>query len=101
MTEAEQEAIKAASRAMDRPKPTGRYENVTGRTTRRNSTMTSMKLGCHPDQVQEFREDARANGFTAIDFNSEGDCILPAFGDQRKKYAEFRGMPECQGRGGY
>lgn len=66
-------------------------------TSVRYETMTSDALSCHPSQAAEFNNMARQAGFTGVSFDKNGDCKLPAFGKQRKRYLEFRGVHERNG----
>lgn len=66
-------------------------------TSVRYETMTSDALSCHPSQAAEFNSMAQRAGFTGVTFEKNGDCKLPAFGKQRKRYLEFRGVHERNG----
>lgn len=65
----------------------GRYfsSNVWGR------GMVSDALGIHPEQVKEFNEKAKAEGFTGIHFDKDGNCHIESR-KERKRYCQFRGV---------
>ncbi len=65
--------------------------------------LVSEGLGVMPRQVQWFREDAAKHGFTGIDFNAKGQCIISDRGDRgRRGYLKHRGLHDedgCYGDG--
>ena len=67
------------------------FDNRIG-TSKRTEIMVSDGLSCHPSQAQEFNEIAHKAGFSAVQFDKNGDCHIPAFGRERKRYMRFRGV---------
>ena len=62
------------------------------------SPLVSVAAGCHPDQVDEFNKKAKADGFSGVSFNHEGDALFDSRG-QRSKYLKHINM--CDRDGGY
>lgn len=85
----------------DEPAPHYGKENVT-RASRRCGTnvwstgLTSDASGVHPSQVQEFREDARARGFTGVDFTPDGTTVFSSR-KERAGYLKMRGLIDRDG----
>ena len=42
--------------------------------------LVSQALGCHPDQVEEYREAARRQGLTGVRYRDDGTCELTSRG---------------------
>lgn len=66
-------------------------------TSKRTEIMKSDALSCHPSQASEFNEIAKKAGFTAVEFDKNGNCKYPSFGKQRKEYQRFRGVFDRDG----
>ena len=48
-------------------------------------------LSVHPSQVDEFNQEAKNRGFTAIEFEPDGTCVAHSR-KQLKQYMEYRGF---------
>ena len=62
-----------------------------------NKGHLSENLGCHPDQVDEFRQDAREMGFTAVDFLPDGRAKITC----PKQYQEYLKVSQRHVRNSY
>lgn len=51
----------------------------------------SIGCGCHPSQVDDFREDARKAGITGVDFRPDGTAVFSCR-SARRDYMKLLGM---------
>jgi len=65
----------------------GRYFGANGWSTGLSSESASV----HSSQVDDFREDAKTQGFTGVDFDKSGNVRFTSR-DQRSRYLKHRGL---------
>jgi hypothetical protein len=53
--------------------------------------MVSDGASVHSNQVNEFREDVNKNGFTGVDFKSDGTAVFSSR-NERSRYLRHRGL---------
>ena len=79
----------------DHPEPDPRKKNKeAGRvmgTNARSTGMGSDGASVHSNQVNEFREDVNKNGFTGVDFKSDGTAVFSSR-NERSRYLRHRGL---------
>ena len=60
--------------------------------------LKSRALGCHPAQVEIFREDAKRRGITGYEIDNKGNAAVTTKG-QRNKVLKARGVVDLDGHG--
>ena len=88
MDEATRDKVLAAANkltfARSKPRKTPAAKGVAG-------PVVSHGLACHPDQVSEFNQALKAEGYTGIEYKPDGMCIVSSK-KQGKKYMKDRGL---------
>lgn len=99
-SEKNQDALKAAARAMLTAKPEpSKHSNRQRRTSAGlwSRPFASEALGVNPDQVAEANEELRRHGCTA-EYNADGQCVVTS-DKQFREVAKISGL--WNGRDGY
>lgn len=58
--------------------------------------LPSLAHSCHPVQVKEFNEDAKAAGLTGVHYSADGKAHFSSRG-QRKAWNKYRGLVDKDG----
>ena len=80
--------------------PATRSEATCGPAYSVGNPLVSAAFSCHRDQVEEYREFARVNGLSGVEYRDDGTCLITDRGD-RGRLGLLRASGRHDNDGGY